>query len=101
MARFYINGGKKGAGWIGGVQFIKPTEYETDDPTMIKALRNGGSVVSELVDDPIEDTEPANSDPISFADMSHAELKSVCKERGLPIKRSKVEMIEQLEIDEE
>lgn len=98
MAKFYVNGGAKGAGWIGGVRFTSPREYETDDPAMVTALRNAGSVVSELFD---EQVEPEADQPASFADMTHAELKDACKERGLPIKRSKAEMIDQLEIDQE
>lgn len=99
MAKFYINGGKKGAGWIGGVRFPSPTEYETDDLAMIDALRKAGSVVSELSDEDVPVDAIEGDAPVTFADMSMPELRAACDMRDLPYKRSKAEMIEQLEID--
>ena len=47
MPKFFVNGGAKGAGVIGGRRFKKPEVIDTDDAKLIEALRGAHTVATE------------------------------------------------------
>jgi hypothetical protein len=91
MAKFKVGraGGQGGAGWVGGHYFADIVlDYETNDPAMIEALRKSG-VATELHEPPpkLQIVEKP------LEEMSHRELAELSKKAGVPVARSKVDII--------
>lgn len=91
MAKFKVGraGGQGGAGWIGGKYFDAPLPaFETDDPALIEALRKSG-VAMELFDPPpkLEIVDKP------LKEMTHRELVALSNKFGVPVARSKADMI--------
>ena len=84
----------KGAGFIGGRLFKNPQYFTTDDPAMIKILRNSSNVAKEIIED--TESDLMNMAPEQLKKLGYEDLQAICERLHIPVGGTKLSMIKDI-----